>query len=486
MNLVEAFRKTAATRPAHPAILGPRDDDTWSYADLAGHIDRTADRLRDAGIGAGDTVGLHYPSGREYIVYTYALWACGASVAPIAVELVNEEKEAVCRGIHLAAVISRGNAARVFEAFRAAPPKPLPGDVVLIPFRPGPGHPDGFAAVNPAFLRFSSGTTGTSKGVILSHETIYERIQAANVALGLGPDDRVMWLLSMSYHFAVSIVAYLTFGSTIVLCRNHFGSTIVQTTAMRKGTFIYGSPVHYDLMAHDRSGTQLPEVRLAISTAMYLRDEIADAFHSRFNLPLSEAYGIIEVGLPCINHDRPLEKRGSVGRVLPDYDIRIEDAGLGEGLGTIKLRGKGFLDAYYSPWQPRGEIMADGWFATGDLGYLDADGYLFIQGRAKEIINIGGMKFFPQEVETVLETHPAVREACVFPHRDSRMGEVPHAQVVLGTGDAEPPGEEALKQLCARSLAAFKVPERIEFVAQLARTASGKLIRQELKLKRSE
>ncbi|MGD8823291.1 MAG: class I adenylate-forming enzyme family protein, partial [Anaerolineales bacterium] len=449
MNLVDVFLGTVATQPDHPAILGPGRDDTWSYQDLAGHIERTAALLRDAGIGADDTVGLHYPSSREYIVYTYALWRCGASVAPIAVELVSEEKEAVCRGIYLTAVISRTSAPQVFAPFQSGTPVPLGGNVVLIPLKPGRGHPDGFTKVNPAFLRFSSGTTGASKGIILSHETIHDRIQAANVALQLGPDDRVVWLLSMSYHFAVSIVAYLTFGATILLCRNHFGSTIVKTTAEHQGTFIYGSPVHYDLMAHDRSGTLLPGVRLAISTAMYLRDEIAESFYRRFNLPLSEAYGIIEVGLPCINHDRPLEKRGSVGRVLPDYEIRIEDAGLGEDLGAIKLKGKGFLDAYYNPWQPRDDIMADGWFATGDLGYLDADGYLFIQGRSKEIINIGGMKFFPQEVETVLESHPAIREACVFPHKDNRMGEVPYAQVVLQTADAEPTREDELKDYCA-------------------------------------
>ena len=316
MNLVDVFLRTAATQPAHPAIMGPGKDDIWSYQDLAGHIERMAGQLRDAGIGPGDTVGLHYPSSREYIVYTYALWRCGASVTPIAVELVNEEKEAVCEGIHITAVISSEKTKQVFSSFQAGAPTPLGDKVVLIPFSPENEHPAGFTRVNPAFLRFSSGTTGTSKGVILSHETIHDRIQAANVALQLGPDDRVVWLLSMSYHFAVSIVAYLTFGSTILLCRNHFGSTIVRTTAAHQGTFIYGSPVHYDLMAHDSSGTPLPSVRLAISTAMYLRDDIAESFYQRFKLPLSEAYGIIEVGLPCINNDRPLEKRGSVGRCL--------------------------------------------------------------------------------------------------------------------------------------------------------------------------
>jgi len=485
MNLVDVFLRMAATQPAHPAILGPGTDDRWSYQDLAEHIEKTAAGLRAAGIAPGDTVGLHYPSSREYIVFTYALWRCGASVVPIAVELTPEEKQDVCEGIGLNAIISPTKTAALFQDMQAGAPLAIDTDTLAIPMQPRHPHPPGFLTANPAFLRFSSGTTGTSKGVILSHETIFDRIHAANAILAIGQEDRVMWLLSMSYHFAVSIVAYLSFGATIVLCKNHFGSTIVQTTARHRGTLVYGSPVHYDLMAHDTSGTMLPSVRLAISTAMYLRGEIADAFQRRFQLPLCEAYGIIEIGLPCINHDRPLEKRGSVGRVLPAYEINLEDIGLGKELGAIKLRGKGILDAYYEPWQPREAIMADGWFATGDLGYLDDDGYLFIQGRSKEIINIGGMKFFPQEVEACLETHPAVMEACVFPHHDKRMGEIPYAQIVLDPAAVETPDEEALKKHCGHDLARFKIPEKIEFVEQLARTASGKLIRQDTRIHRT-
>ena len=486
MNLIDLFLQTAARQPDNPAILGPADADCWTYTELAEHVKTMAKQLRGASIGSGHTVGLHYPSGRDYIVLTYALWRCGAAVVPIAVELTPEEKEAVCHGICLDAMISPARTAGLFLPWQSAAPHSLADEVLVIPMQPRRELPSGFLELNPAFLRFSSGTTGTSKGVILSHETINERIHAANTVLQIGPDDRVMWLLSMSYHFAVSIVAYLSFGATIVLCKNHFGSTIVRTTARHRGTLIYGSPIHYDLMAHDRSDSRLPDVRLAVSTAMYLRGEIAEAFHRRFGLPLSEAYGIIEIGLPCINHDRPLEKRGSVGRVLPDYEILLEDQGLGDELRAIKLRGKGFLDAYYDPWQPRTAIMPDGWFATGDLGYLDNEGYLFIQGRSKEVINIGGMKFFPQEVETVLESHPAIKEACVFPHKDDRMGEIPYAQVVKEASSGEPPEEEALRNYCAGYLAPFKLPEKIEFVEELARTASGKLIRQDLIIKRTK
>jgi len=484
-NLASLLSEKALQQPLHVAIVGPGKDDSWSYQALNEYVGQRADMLRSAGVKPGDTVGLHYPSGRQYIVYTYALWLCGASVVPIAVELSADEKQVICADIVLNALISPAKTAALFQNELTPEPLPLGDQDLLIPLQNQGSEPEGYQAVNPAFLRFSSGTTGLSKGVILSHESIYERINAANAVLKIGPEDKILWLLSMSYHFAVSIVAYLSFGATIVLAKNHFGSTLVRTAAQAKATLIYGSPVHYDHMAHDTTEPPLTDGRLAVSTAMYRRADIAAAFQSRFALPLSEAYGIIEVGLPCINHDRPGDKSGSVGRVLPDYELYLEDVGLGEQLMSIKFRGRGVLDAYFEPWRTREQIMADGWFETGDLGYTDADGYLFIQGRSKEIINTGGMKFFPQEVEACLELHPAVMEACVFSHPDQRMGETPYANVVLHADVSESPDEQVLKALCAKNLASFKVPEQIAFVGELLRTASGKLIRQQMKIQRN-
>jgi hypothetical protein len=145
-------------------------------------------------------------------------------------------------------------------------------------------------------------------------------------------------------------------------------------------------------------------------------------------------------------------------------------------MGEVLLSGPGFLDAYYHPWRPREEILTDGWFATGDIGELDADGCLFLRGRSKEVISVLGMKFFPQEVEAVLAAHPRVFAACVFAHPDERLGEVPVAHVVPRGA----PGPELARELlahCRAALAGYKVPERIEFVTELRRTASGKLLR---------
>jgi acyl-CoA synthetase (AMP-forming)/AMP-acid ligase II len=126
--------------------------------------------------------------------------------------------------------------------------------------------------------------------------------------------------------------------------------------------------------------------------------------------------------------------------------------------------------------------MPDGWFATGDLGKQDEEGYLFLLGRSKESISVAGVKFFPQEVEAVLELHPAVKEACVFAHEHERLGQVPYAQIVLEPEVNQPPSEVELREYCFEHLTAFKVPKHIEYLDTLERTASGKLSRRHTKL----
>jgi len=480
MNLYRIFCQTAERQPEHPAFIGPGEDDTCSYRLLKEKIDAAAASLKSSGLQKGDCVGLHCKSGLEYIALAYAVWSCEAVIVPIAVELVPEEKRKICEDISLQSIISHVSALNVFKPILEGEPITLGRNIVFVPIRILRKHPPAFSDINAAFVRFTSGTTSASKGVILSHETVYERITAANEGLHISKTDTILWLLSMSYHFTVSIVSYLSFGATIVVCRDHFGSTLIQTAAKQKATFIYGSPVHYKSMAQNRGSQMLPNVRLAISTATQLRAEIADAFLKRFGIPLNEAYGIIEVGLPCINLDKPIQKRGSVGRALPAYQLRLQDIGLGLELQAIEVKGQGVLDAYYDPWRTRKDIMPDGWFATGDLGKLDDEGYLYILGRSKEMISVAGMKFFPQETETVLESHPCVKEAYVYASFSERFGEVPNARVVLEGGIEERPTASELKEHCKQHLTYFKIPEVIEYVDTLPRTASGKLIRQKL------
>jgi len=162
--------------------------------------------------------------------------------------------------------------------------------------------------------------------------------------------------------------------------------------------------------------------------------------------------------------------------VLPAYELRMDDVGFGPDMKEIFFRGPGMLDAYYQPWRTRPDILRDGWFATHDVGKLDDDGCLFLRGRSKEVISVMGMKFFPQEVESVLAQHPSVKEAAVFGVPHDRTGEAARARVVLEPGADAEAAERELRQHCAAHLATYKVPEKIEFVNALPRTASGKVL----------
>jgi long-chain acyl-CoA synthetase len=475
-ELYELFHRTARNQPDHPAILGPGADAAISYAQLDEAIIQTGQRLRRAGVEPGQCVGLHYPSGSDYVVLNYAAWYCGACVVPVATELSAAERLAVCSEISLSHLVSRAGDAAFVDTLRGGAEVALTRNATLLPIRSRRSHPPGYDHVDAAFIRFTSGTTGASKGVVLSHATVRDRIEAANEALRIGPGDRVLWLLSMAYHFTVSIVSYLSFGATIVLPANHFAAAVVETCRRHRTTLIYASPMHWALLADYPRAEPLETPRLAISTTSALDRQLARRFHQRYGVPLTQALGIIEVGLPCINVDFAAEKCESVGRVLPAFELRLEDTGLGPALQAVSFRGKGMLDAYYQPWRTRQQIMPDGWFRTGDVGELDPDGCLFLRGRSSDVISVMGMKFFPQEVENVLTAHPAVAQAGVFSQRDRRSGEVACARVVLRPGLHEDGVADDLRRWCAGRMASYKVPTRIEIVDSLQHTASGKLL----------
>jgi long-chain acyl-CoA synthetase len=478
-NLDDVFQQAARERPNAPAVLGPSSGDALAYAGLDDLIDRFAAKFAWAGVEPGTCVGVHAPSGAAYIAATYAAWRCGACAVPVPVELAAPEKDRILRSVAIDFVVSPARTAGFLADYRAGNEVGLPEALSVYPVRRLREVPPGFAALNPAFVRFTSGTTAAAKGVVLSHETIRDRVRAANEALRVGPGDRVVWLLSMAYHFAVTIAGYLSRGAAVVLPANHFADAILSAARRHGGTMIYGSPAHYAWLAAHAAAAPLPDLRLVVSTTAPLAREVGERFRARFGVPVTQALGVIEVGLPFVNTDFATERCDAVGRVLPAYELRLTDAGFG-GAKLIAVRGPGMFDAYYDPWRPRAEVLDDGWFTTGDVGEVLADGCVVLRGRVTDVINVLGMKFFPQEVEAVLAAHPAVEAACISARPDARLGEAVHAAVVLRPGLAHPPSAAALIDWCRPRLASAKVPQRVEFVTALSRTASGKPLRRSL------
>ncbi len=356
--------------------------------------------------------------------------------------------------------------------------KPRTGSTEIAPdcffTRLNPATPADNHGLNLAFIRFTSGTTNARKGVALTHETIRARVTTANKALRIGPDDVVVWSLPMAHHFLITIILYLSEGATIVLARHVLVKPYLEAVNRWHGTVLYAAPFHFALLARDDSGARLDSVRLAVSTTCALPQAVAEEFQRRFGCPLLPALGIIELGLVSLNTDDPLGRWNSVGRPLADHKVRIL-APDENGCGEVAVHGPGFFDAYVAPWIARERIAPDGWFTTGDIGRLDADGFLYLISRQNAVINLAGRKVFPEEIEAVLNRHPHVRESRVFGRAHPHLGEVIEAELVL----AEPGAPlDSVRQFCRAHLAAYKIPTRLHVVADLPRTpVTGKIRR---------
>ena len=468
------------------AVISP--DGSLSYAGLQARMLECAHALRsDAHWPREITrprIGLHAPSGPDYIVLALAILKAGACFVPIASELTASEQQELIERTSLHAVLraknsddwqletlessslpQRGKEAEKAEALNSktsAPSAPLP--------LCGPSEvPEAFDSLNAAFIRFSSGTTARSKGVVISHETLLARITAANEALRIGTADRVLWVLPMAHHFAVSIILYLYHGSTTILAPASDPAVMLRLMREHAATVMYGSPYHYTLLASQPDAAAMQQLRLAVSTAFALSQEVADLFHAKTGLHLTQGMGIIEAGLPLLNIEHAATRPTSVGMPTPSFEVKLDD-------GELLLRGPGLFDAYLSPWQPRESVLRDGWFPTGDIAEIDETGSLFLKGRVRSVINVGGMKCFPEEVEAILTSHPAVKAARVLARSHPALGFVPVAEVIAESG-AETSLAGELKKLCQQKLSAYKVPLLFTFVTELPLTASGKVRR---------
>lgn len=409
-------------------------------------------------------IGVVFPNGTAYIAVALAVLDAGACFVPVPDELTPVEREKLVAETALDCVISAAaNGIPLPLDLGHAEVQELSPDEVKFPT-------GAFAALNPAFVRFSSGTTASAKGVVLSHGSLFERIQAANDGLRLAAGDRVLWTLPMAHHFAVTIILYLYYGVTTVLETTHRPELLYRAALESRTNLLYGSPFHFAQLAQCQEAGPLPDLRMAISTASALSEDVARAFQQRFQLPITQALGIIEVGLPLLNRRHAADLPTALGQPLPRYRVKTTPT------GELLIHGPGMFDAYLSPWQPRSEILHEGWFATGDLVRIDEDGTVTLLGRSKSVINVGGMKVFPEEIEAVLNDHPAIAKSRVHAESHPTLGSFPAAEVIVGEGH-EPPKLRDIRDFCQGKLASYKIPMLLQVVDSIALTASGKVKR---------
>lgn len=495
MNVVEQLLGRADDRrvaliDAMADARAPEAARTVTYGELASLVDDAARRLRATGVVSAPDgiarIGIAAPNGVAHVVLALAALRAGGCVVPVASELAPPERRALLRALHPRAVLVAGGVPWDAADGATVATLDVAGTAVRVVRAPrgeadarSPHDEPAIAALDPAFVRFSSGTTGTSKGVVLSHATLLARIAAANRGLGIGEGDRVLWAMPMAHHFAASIMLYLARRATTVLTAAHLASDLLAAARAQRATVLYAAPFHFALLAAEGSAEPWPSLRLAVSTAAALPPATARAFDARFGVPVAQALGIIEAGLVALNQE-PREKPENVGRPLPDFEVELRDEGgrvvaPGE-VGELFLRGPGMLDGYLSPLRARDQILSDGWFSSGDLARADASGSLRLVGRTRSVINVSGLKCFPEEIEAVLLAHPQVAAARVSGRPHAHLGAVPVADVV--PRDARhAPGTRSLVAHCRAGLARYKVPVEFRVVRALPLTASGKVKR---------
>lgn len=470
MNVFSFLTDAAQKWADAPAVID--EEGQCSFSELLAMAMNLINELERQNIPQGTAVGMVAKNGRRFVAGLFALLGHGSVVMPIPPEVKPSELAAIGDQVPLSHAIVVDPSSPV--ALGAVDLRPLSQGFAIAalsqPVKVAPHVP------NAAVIRFSSGTTSQAKGVILSHESIEERTRAGALGLGVAPGDTVCWVLPMAHHFIVSVLLYVRSGVTIAIAPNTLAQSVINTTNRTAATLLYASPLVIRLLTADSSAATMTSLKRVISTASGLPKDLSDLFRDRFGIRVSQAYGIIEVGLPLINLDG--DAADSVGKAMPGYEAAIlsETGALLESgkVGRLGVRGPGMFDGYLSPPQKREQILERGWFMTGDLASMSQEGEITVRGREKSVINTAGNKVFPEEIEHVLVQCSGVQGARVVGVQHPLLGELVTAEIVPASKDLD---LESVRQYCYTHLSPYKVPKLFNLVESLPMTPTGKLVR---------
>lgn len=474
MNVFETLAQSARQWPDRIAIVDAGG--AMDYRSLWREVEALRAQLDQLGLREGQGVGVRARNGRAFIIGGLAALGCGAVIMPIHHQIKPDELSDMLAKAPLCVILDDGSG-------------PVqPGKTVALENPGGNGlrftRLDNSQALlapqiaNAAFVRFTSGTTGAAKGVVLTHRDVLERTRAANSGLQLTHEDKILWVLPMAYHFYVSIILYLEAGATVLVSGDYLAESILDSAAQHGATFLYVTPMHVRMLNSEKSGRALPpSLRRVMSVSSKLNPQSARDFFARYKVPVSQGYGIIEVGLPIMNVAEAAEHPEAIGRPVSSFEAKIVHDGMqpvAEGeTGQLALRGPGMFSGYLNPPRSRAEILHDGWFLTGDLAHRDSAGLIVLDGRTSSVIHVAGHKVFPEEVAAVLDSHPAVLRSRVFGRQHPQWGEAVYAEAQLRNGT--PATSEDLLTFCRRRLSSQKVPVSVEFVPEISMTTSGKV-----------
>ncbi len=503
-GLAQVFRDRVGKNPNRVAIIFEGTEVT--YSQLYNRALSVASQLRSLGIRKGDKVGLLYSNSPEFASLFFAIVGVGAVVVPINPLLKTDEIAHILTDSDARILIA--HASVLGEVVDALPRTELLEFLII-----GPKKPDDLqledsriqienlteAAPPPidpfthnidrdkdlAFIVYTSGTTGKPKGAMISHANILSvlpypllselDLQASDVWLGMLP-------LCHVYGLCVIIFGALTTGGTIVILPKFEPKAALEAIERERVTIIPAVPAMYQFMLMELANApyDISSVRLTFSGAAPANRQLLEQIQSVFNSCVVEGYGLSETVCGATLNRPHAKKFGSVGRAVQGISIEIRDPSGralppgAENVGEITIKGQNIMVGYHKQPEATAEVIKNGWFSSGDLGYRDDEGYYYIVGRTKELIIRGGQNIYPREVEDVIARMPGVRDVAVIGVPDEFMGERVKAVVVLKDPAVT---AEDIKEFCEKYLASYKVPRLVEFMSELPRNSTGKLLK---------
>jgi long-chain acyl-CoA synthetase len=467
-NVSDLVARAAEQSPDRLAFAEAGTDVAVNWSTLDKAVDAEARRLLDAGVQPGDRVVIQLPTGVAFVVALFGAMRAGAIAVPMSADLPDRERTRIVEHSTPKLVVD------------AAPDLTATAE----PVRGAPGGED------IALLCYTSGTAGIPRGVMLSHRAMLANVDqcAALKPAPITPSDRVLLAVPLfhAYGLGPGLFQVASAAASAVLMGHFSVEPALQVCQDSRITVIVGVPPMYQAFAKvpsQRLAEAMSTLRLLTSGAAPLEPRVLADVRGATGLSVFEGYGLTETG-PVLTSTLVggVAKPGSVGRPLPGVELRLVDSDGEPGdepedAGVVSVRGANLFSGYW----PDGDHGPDanGWFRTGDVGYLDEDGDLHLVDRANDLIIVNGFNVYPHEVEQVLSELSEVAEAAAVGVPDERTGERVKAVVVLRDGVELT--EEQVREHCAARLAKFKVPGPVEFVSTLPHSATGKLRRASLR-----
>jgi len=486
--------------------LAYRDaDGSVTYAELEMRTGRLAGHLADLGIAPGDAVAILLPNSVAWIEASFAITRAGAVGVPINYESTESEIAYRLSDARCKAIVTTGERGDLIARLRADAPDLQTtiltdrgtskaqhlryADVMAQVPKSAPRDPADIHT--PAYIIYTSGTTGRAKGVLLTIHSMLWVVAACWAPItGLNERDHVLSPLPLfhSYALNISVLGILATGASGYIMEKYSTSEVVRLLKGGEFTLLPGVPTmfHYFLQAlRGEADLKIPNLRLCISAGAIMPATLNREFEQRLGIKLLDGYGITETStMVTMNWPTGVRVVGSCGLPVPGLAVRIVDPVSGADLpcgqeGELIVRGPNVMPGYHNKPDETEKALHEGWYRTGDLARSDANGFLTITGRLKELIIRGGQNIAPAEIEEVVNTFEAVLDCAVVGIPHEHLGEVPALFVVPRAGETVE--VESLLTHCRSRLSAYKIPHVVRLTQEIPRTGSGKIIRYKLR-----